>query len=158
MRVTHNHAEAAKQGGTKGDTATGTAGGKSEIAGSEPFTTMDLHPAAAAALDLTTDQYRRAALRYDLSKLRAKHLVEKIEHSRRCRLLPDGYRLCVLFLKLFFLKLFERVYAPLTGLPRPVPSDARLPDDRRHQLDRRYQRIITDLDALWRAVGLRSAA
>jgi len=30
VRLTHNHAEAAKQGGTKGDTATGTAGGKSE--------------------------------------------------------------------------------------------------------------------------------
>lgn len=124
------------------------------IAGRDTFTTTDLHPAAAAALDLTTDQYGRAALRYDLSKLRAKHLVEKVEHSRRYRLLSDGYRVCVLFLKLF-----ERVYAPLTaGLLRPVTSDARLTDERRHQLDRLYQRIITDLDALWRAVGLRPAA
>jgi hypothetical protein len=124
------------------------------IAGGDTFTTKELHPAAAAALDLTTEQYRLASLRYDLSKLRAKRLVERVEHSRRYRLLPDGYRLCVLFLKLF-----ERIYAPLTaGLLRPVASDARLTDERRHQLDRLYQRIISDLDALWRAVGLRSAA
>jgi len=124
------------------------------IAGGDTFTTRDLHPAAAAALDLTPDQYRLASLRYDLSKLRAKRLVEKIEHSRRYRLLPQGYRICVLFLKLF-----ERVYAPLTaGLLRPVPADARLAEDRRHRLDRLYQRIVTDLDALWRVVGLKAAA
>jgi hypothetical protein len=124
------------------------------IPSGDTFTTKDLHPAAAAALDVTTEQYRLASLRYDLSKLRAKHLVEKVDHSRRYRLLPDGYRLCVLFLKLF-----ERIYAPLTaGLLRPVASDSHLSDDKRQQLDRLYQRIVTDLDALWRAVGLRSAA
>jgi hypothetical protein len=80
--------------------------------------------------------------------------VEKVAHSRRYRLLPHGYRICVLFLKLF-----ERVYAPLTaGLLRPVTADAAVPQDRRHKLDRLYQRIVTDLDALWRAVGLRTAA
>lgn len=63
-----------------------------------------------------------ASLRYDLSKLRAKGLVERVPHSRRYRLLPHGYRIC-----LVFLKLFERVYAPLTaGLLRPIAADARL--------------------------------
>ncbi len=124
------------------------------IAGGDTFTTKELHPAAAAALDSTTDQYRLGSLRYDLSKLRAKSLVERVQHSRRYRLLPQGYRICVLFLKLF-----ERVYAPLTaGLLRPVAADAALADEKRHRLDRLYQRIVTDLDALWRAVGLRSAA
>jgi hypothetical protein len=124
------------------------------IAGGDTFTTKDLHPAAVAALDATTDQYRLASLRYDLSKLRVKRLVEKVQHSRRYRLRPEGYRICLLFLKLF-----ERVYAPLTaGLLRPVTGDAALAEEKRHRLDRLYQRIITDLDALWRAVGLRSAA
>jgi hypothetical protein len=124
------------------------------ITAGDTFTTKDLHPPAAAALDSTPDQYRLASLRYDLSKLRAKHLVEKVEHSRRYRLLPQGYRICVLFLKLF-----ERVYAPLTaGLLRPVATDARITQDRRHKLDHLYQRIVTDLDALWRAVGLRPVA
>jgi hypothetical protein len=124
------------------------------IAAGDTFIMRDLHPPAAAALDVTTDQYRLNSLRYDVSTLRAKGLVERVPHSRRYRLLPTGYRLCVLFLKLF-----ERVYAPLTaGLLRPVAADTHLGEQKRHQLDRLYQRIVTDLDALWRAVGLRSAA
>jgi len=92
------------------------------IAGGDTFTTRDLHPAAAAALDATTDQYRLASLRYDLSKLRAKGLVDKVPHSRRYRLFPKGYTICVIFLKLF-----ERVYAPLTAglLARPRRYAAR---------------------------------
>jgi hypothetical protein len=79
----------------------------------------------AAALDLPTEQYRLSSLRYDLSKLRAKALIERVPHTRRYRLLPQGYRIC-----LIFLKLFERVYAPLTaGLLRPITADARLPED-----------------------------
>jgi hypothetical protein len=39
---------------------------------------------------------------------------------RRYRLLPNGYRICVLFLKVF-----ERVYASVTaGLLRPITADA----------------------------------
>jgi hypothetical protein len=44
------------------------------------------------------------------------------------------------------------------GLLRPVAADAALEEEKRHRLDRLYQRIITDLDALWAAVGLRPAA
>jgi hypothetical protein len=105
-------------------------------------------------LDTTTDQYRLPSLRYDLSKLRAKGLVERVPHARRYRLLPHGYSICLLFLKLF-----ERVYAPLTaGLLKPVTADNRLADEKRHRLDRLYQRIVTDLEALLEAVGLRTAA
>jgi hypothetical protein len=124
------------------------------IAGGSTFTTKDLHPAAAAALDVSPDQYRLASLRYDLSKLRAKQLVEKVVHSRRYRLAPEGYRICVLFLKLF-----ERVYAPLTaGLLRPIAADAALADEKRQRLDRLYERIADDLNALLCAIGLRPAA
>src|ERR1700730_5296853 len=38
------------------------------IAGGDTFTTKDLHPAAAAALEATTDQYRLASVRYHLAK------------------------------------------------------------------------------------------
>ena len=114
----------------------------------------DLHSPTAAALDTTPDQYRLASLRYDLAKLRAKSLVERVPRSRRYRLLPHGYSICLLFLKLF-----ERVYAPLTaGLLKPITADSRLADDKRHPLDRLYQRIVTDLEALIQAVGLRTAA
>lgn len=50
-------------------------------------------------------------------------------------------------------------YAPLTaGLLRPVPADMRLAEHKRHRLDRRYQRIVSDLDALLHQVGLKIAA
>jgi hypothetical protein len=124
------------------------------IAAGDTFTMRDVHGPTAAALDTTTDHYRLASLRYDLSKLRAKGLVERVPHSRRYRLLPHGYSICLLFLKLF-----ERVYAPLTaGLLTPVTADSRLADDKRHRLDRLYQCVVTDLDALLQAVGLRTAA
>jgi hypothetical protein len=55
-------------------------------------------------------------------------------------------------------KLFERVYAPLTaGLLSPIKADAKLKAHKRSQLDRLYQRVVDDLDALVRAVGLKAA-
>jgi hypothetical protein len=87
-------------------------------------------------------------------KLRAKGLVAKLPNSRRYQILPQGYSVC-----LVFLKLFERVYAPLTaGLLSPVSADARTPGQKRSQLDRLYHRVIDDLDALVQAVGLKAAA
>jgi len=123
------------------------------IAAGSTFKTTELYPHVGAALQLTPDQYSLASLRYDLSKLRAKHLVEKVPKSRRYRLLPQGYSIC-----LVFLKLFERIYAPLTaGLLQPTAGDSRLHQQRRTQLDRLYQRVVDDLDQLIQAVGLKAA-
>jgi hypothetical protein len=110
-------------------------------------------PHTLAALGLSATQYPLASLRYDLSKLRAKALVEKVPHTRRYRLCPQGYSLC-----LVFLKLFERIYASLTaGLLQPYSPDSKLPPHKRTQLDRLYQKIVDDLDQLLRAVGLKAA-
>ena len=125
----------------------------SHIAAANSFTTAEIYPRVLDALGSGADRYTLASLRYDLSKLRAKGLVERLPHSRRYRLLPNGYSIC-----LVFLKLFERVYAPLTaGLLSPVRADAKLPNQRRSQLDRLYQRVVDDLDALIHAVGLKAA-
>ena len=89
------------------------------IAGGNAFTTAELYPRILAALSCPAERYTLASLRYDLAKLRAKGLVAKLPRSRRYQLLPRGYSIC-----LIFLKLFERVYAPLTaGLLSPVRSD-----------------------------------
>jgi hypothetical protein len=123
------------------------------IAAGNSFTTAEIHPHVVKALGCRPDDYTLASLRYDLSKLRAKELVAKVPNSRRYQLLPHGYSIC-----LVFLKLFERVYAPLTaGLLSPVPADARLASQKRSQLDRLYQRVVDDLDSLIRAVGLKAA-
>jgi hypothetical protein len=125
----------------------------SHIPAESTFTTAELHPQTAEALGRSTADYRLSSLRYDLSKLRAKGLVEKIPHSRRYRLLPNGYRIC-----LVFLKLFERIYAPLTaGLLRPFPADKHVQPQRLSQLDRLYQKVTNALDNLLQAVGLKAA-
>src|SRR2546421_739299 len=78
----------------------------SHVAAGGTFTTREIHPKAAEALSLSPDDYKLGSLRYELSKLRAKGLVEEIPHSRRYRVLPQGYRLCVVYLKLF-----KKIYA-----------------------------------------------
>ena len=89
----------------------------------------------------------------DLWKLRAKGLVEKIPHSRRYCIHRDGYSTCPIFLKLF-----ERIYAPLTaGLLQPFSGDEKLQAQKRTQLDKLYQRVTDDLTKLMDAVGLKAA-
>ena len=62
----------------------------SHVAAGDTFTTAELQAAAAEALGITAAQCPLGALRYELWKLRAKGLVEKLPHSRRYRLLPNG--------------------------------------------------------------------
>ena len=124
------------------------------VAAGGQFTTADLYTPALDALGRTEAEYSLASLRYDRSKLRAKELVERIPHSRRYRLVGKGYSICVAFLKLF-----EKIYAPLTaGLLAPFRGDRVLADEKRGELDRLYQRVSDDLAALLRAVGLKVAA
>jgi hypothetical protein len=124
------------------------------IAAGSTFTTADIYPHTIEALRVSPADYSLSSLRYDLSKLRAKTLVEKVPRSRRYRLTPEGYSIC-----LVFLKLFERIYAPLTaGLLHSFRGDSKLHTEKRSQLDRLYQRVADDIDQLVRAVGLKIAA
>jgi len=124
------------------------------IVDGDTFTTRHLHAPTAAALDTTTEQYRLASLRYDLSKPRAKGLVERVPHSRR--LSASSVRL--LHLPALSEALRARLCTTDRGTLRPVTADAYLAEERRHRLDRLYQRIVTDLDALFEAVALKTAA
>src|SRR5207244_7085828 len=117
-------------------------------------TTADLFPPTMDAPALAEPHSSLPSLRYDLEKLRAKGLIEKLPHSRRYRLVGKGYSICVVFLKLF-----EKIYAPLTaGLMAPFRGDRILVEQKRCQLDRLYQNVCDDLDALLRAVGIKPAA
>jgi hypothetical protein len=105
------------------------------------------------ALRTTPEEYKLGSLRYDLWKLRAKGLVEKIPHSRRYRLLPHGYQIC-----LVFLKLYDKLYAPLAaGILQPFTADERIPTAKITALDRRYTAVLQALDDLVDAVGLKAA-
>jgi hypothetical protein len=124
------------------------------IAAGSTFTTAEVYTPALEALGAKPSQYSLTSFRYDLSKLRTKGLVEKLPRSRRYRLVGKGYSVC-----LIFLKLFERIYAPLTaGLLKPFSGDHKLSRDKRCALDNLYQRIVDDLSSLLHAVGLKTAA
>ena len=60
------------------------------VAGGGNFTTADLYTPALDVLGKTQAQYSLASFRYDLSKLRAKGLVDRIPHSRRYRPVGKG--------------------------------------------------------------------
>jgi hypothetical protein len=89
-------------------------------------------------------------LRYDLGKLRSKGLVQRIAGSQRYEITATGYRLGVLYLKLY-----DRYYAPLTaGLLDPVPVDTSMPNRRLAKLDRLYKAVDLALHNLDDHVGL----
>ncbi len=76
------------------------------------FSIGEIHRHVIAALGCAIQQYSLASLRYDLSKLGAKGLVEKLHPApaatdRSPRDIPSS----------IYLKLFDRVYAPLTARP-----------------------------------------
>jgi DNA-binding transcriptional ArsR family regulator len=125
----------------------------SHLAAGDTFSTREIHAQTAEALGRTVTDYSLGSLRYDLSKLRAKGLVEKLPQSRRYRLLPPGDQIC-----LVFLKLFEKIYGPLTaGILAPVRGDAVVPPERTSQLDTLYRAVTDALDRLVGAVGLKAA-
>ena len=117
------------------------------------FSTREIHPQTAEALGRPVSDYPLGALRYDLSKLRAKGLVDKLPQSRRYRLLPHGYQIC-----LVFVKLVEKIYGPLTaGILAPIPGDAVVRPERISRLDTLYRAVTDALDRLVGAVGLNAA-
>jgi hypothetical protein len=74
------------------------------------------------------------------------HLISRTEAT--------SYRFAVLYLKLF-----HKVYAPLTaGTLAPMPSDEHLPPERRALLDRLYTAVDHALHQLSAHVGLKNAA
>jgi len=67
--------------------------------------------------------------------------------------LPQGYRLCVVYLKLF-----KKIYAPLTAaILAPFPGDLTLAVDRISRLDKLYLAVTTALDNLVDGIGLKAA-
>jgi hypothetical protein len=64
-----------------------------------------------------------------------------------------GYRLSIVYLKLF-----EKLYGPLTaGVIHPCPNDSLLPLHRTTALDRLYLAVKQALDNLVHAIGLEVA-
>src|SRR6266851_8642191 len=115
------------------------------------WTSRELHTRVVARHRLAADDYRLSQLRYDLSKLRAKGLVERIGKSRRYCLTPIGLKLGVLLVKLRL-----RLLGPLASLIQQPNTNA----SPRHlnSVDAAYREVDTALDHLSAALGLQHAA
>jgi hypothetical protein len=115
------------------------------------WTTRQLHTRILAHHQLAEVDYRLSQLRYDLAKLRAKGLVERIGASRRYRLTPLGLKLGVLLVKLRL-----RLLGPLATL---VSNTSRRPRSPHHNsVDAAFRHIDSALDHLSDAIGLQHAA
>jgi hypothetical protein len=121
------------------------------IANGDSFRSRDLLEATAKSLD---KDYSLGQLRYDLGKLRAKGLVVKIEGTHRYRLTPEGFRTCVLFIKLA-----DRLYSPLTAASTEPAShsDAELPPEKQARLDRHYASVDKAIGDLCAFLGIVAA-
>ena len=64
------------------------------------WTTRELHERVLARHRLSEQDYTLGQLRYDLSKLRAHSLAERVGTTRRYRLTADGVRLGALLVKI----------------------------------------------------------
>jgi hypothetical protein len=115
------------------------------------WTSRDVHARLLARHRLTESDYRLTQRRYDLGKLRAHHLVERLGTSRRYRLTARGLKLGVLLVKLR-----TRLLGPLASLA----SDGRpyRPTRTTSEVETAFRRVDTALDHLCDTLGLKPAA
>jgi hypothetical protein len=114
------------------------------------WTTRELHARVLARHRLTDSDYRLSQLRYDLSKLRAKGLVQRLGTSRRYRLTPLGLKLGVPLVKLR-----TRLLGPLATL---LTNTNLPPSQYSNSVDAAFSHVETALDHLSAALGLQQAA
>jgi hypothetical protein len=115
------------------------------------WTTRELHTRILARHRLADSDYRLSQLRYDLGKLRAKGLVERIGKSRRYRLTSLGLKLGVLLVKLRM-----RLLGPLTTLVTTAGTPR--PPFHHNPVDAAFRDVDTALDHLSIALGFKRAA
>ncbi len=115
------------------------------------WTTRELHARVLAQHGLADNDYRLSQLRYDLAKLRAKGLVQRLGRTRRYRLTPTGAKIGVLLVKLR-----TRLLGPLATLAST--STAHRPPFHHNSVDAAFHQVDTALDNLCTALGLQHAA
>ena len=114
------------------------------------WTTRDIHTRLLARYRLTEDEYTLGQLRYDLRKLRAHGLAERIGTPRRYRLTEVGVRTGVLLVKAR-----TRLLGPLLSKPT-VPSFQRSANP--SKVEAALRGVDTALDVLCNHLGIRAAA
>jgi len=115
------------------------------------WTTREVHARLLTRHRLAEEAYRLGQLRYDLGKLRAHGLVERLVPSRRYRLTGRGLKLGVLLVKLR-----TRLLGPLVSLATaPAP---RRPPRHPSEVEAAFRQVDVALDHLCGTLGLKPAA
>lgn len=111
------------------------------------WTSRDLHARVLERHRLSNDDYRLSQLRYDLTKLRAKGLVERIGTSRRYRLTTRGLKLGTLLVKLR-----TRLLGPLgtVGTASPRRPRSRHPS----AVEAAFRQVEVSLNNLCHTLGI----
>ena len=111
------------------------------------WASREVHTRLLARHRLTDQAYRLGQLRYDLGKLRAHRLVERIGTSRRYRLTTRGLKLGVLLVKLR-----TRLLGPLTSLA--AETTPRGPSRNPSAVEAAFRQVDRALEQLCDALGL----
>jgi hypothetical protein len=118
------------------------------LVGKGCFRIKDLIADAKKALG--DPDYTVARLRYDLSKLRGKGMVTRLPRSQCYQISADGYRI-----GFFYLKLYQKMYAPLTSaILAPVAADNYVLTRRQTKLDQLYVAADNALQRLTEHLGM----
>jgi hypothetical protein len=115
------------------------------------WTSREVHARLLARHRVPEAAYRLSQLRYDLGKLRAHGLVERLGTSRRYRLTPRGLKLGVLLVKLR-----TRLLGPLATLA--VDTAPRRPTRGTSDVEAAFRQVDAALDHLCATLGLKPAA
>jgi hypothetical protein len=115
------------------------------------WTTREVHARLLARHRLTEVDYRLGQFRYDLGKLRAHGLVERLGTSRRYHLTARGLKLGVLLVKLR-----TRLLGPLASLAAERP--ARRASHHPSEVEAAFRQVDAALDGLCNALGLKPVA
>lgn len=114
------------------------------------WTTRAVHARLLQRHRLDEADYRLSQLRYDLTKLRAKGLVERIGKSRRYRVTQLGLRLGVLLVKAR-----TQLLGPLSSLAAQTRN--RAPTRNPSLVETLMRRLDADLNTLCQTLGLSAA-
>ena len=113
------------------------------------WTTRELHERVLARHRLTEQDYTLGQLRYDLGKLRAHRLAERVGTSRRYRLTADGVRLGALLVKIR-----TRLLGPIFAAPSQTPSPR---SEHPSTVEAALRTVDHALDNLCQTLGLTAA-
>ncbi|HZO27653.1 MAG TPA: hypothetical protein VFH48_16880 [Chloroflexota bacterium] len=115
------------------------------------WTSREVYTRLLARHRLEPADYRLSQFRYDLGKLRAHRLVERVGTSRRYRLTTRGLKLGVLLVKLR-----TRLLGPLASLA--AETTPRRPTRNPSTVEAAFRQVDRALDQLCEALGLTPAA